>query len=139
MKSRVPQSMMKTFGYKKRKNRSMTFSLVGLAASAAAAFALKNGRSGMRKFLQTNDLKGGFKSAFNRRPTVANWTEFAREFASGINNFNGKYNANEKNHNHSSSRSESSELMNQLAMTASQPGKEQEVKELAEKFIKKNM
>lgn len=65
----------------------MTYSLFGIAASAAAAYALRNRMGGMRRFFQNTNIAGGMKSAF-QQASAANLAEFAKELSPGINSKN---------------------------------------------------
>lgn len=149
MRSNIPQNVMKTFGYKRKKNRSMTYSLAGIVASAAAAYMLRNRRGGIGQLFQNTNMKNNLQSAFNK-PMATGLTEFAKEFTSGLNNMNdrghsgnvqgfGKSNSQVNTTGASATSPVSNELITQIGATVNQPGNEQKVDELANKLIKTNL
>lgn len=130
MRSNIPQNLMKTFGYKRKRNRSMAYSLMGVAASAAAAFIFRNQMGGMRQLFQ----KSNMQTSFNK-PMAAGITEFAKEITSGLD-------AKSKTtgfHSTSSTNPESSQIINQIASTVKETSNGQQVDELTNKLIKHNL
>jgi hypothetical protein len=130
MRSNIPQNLMKTFGYKRKRNRSMTFSLMGVAASAVAAYLFRNRMGGMRQLFQNTNMQ----PAYNK-PLASGITEFAKEITSGLD-------AKSKTtgfHSTSSTNPESSQIINQIASTVKETGNGQQVDELTNKLIKHNL
>jgi hypothetical protein len=135
MRSNIPQNMMKTFGYKRKRNRSMTYSLMGVAVSAAAAYLFKNRMGGMRQLFQSTNMQNGFN-----RPVSAGLTEFAKEITSGLDRRkSGSHPGGSGFHATNSTSPESSQIINQIASTAKETGNGQQVDELANKLIKTNL
>lgn len=135
MRSNIPQNMMKTFGYKRKRNRSMTYSLMGVAVSAAAAYLFKNRMGGMRQLFQNNNSQAGFN-----RPISPGLTEFAKEITSGMETKkNGSSAGGSGFHSTTSTSPESSQIINQIASTVKETGNGQGIDELANKLIKNNL
>jgi gas vesicle protein len=133
MRSDIPQNMMKMFGYKRKRNRSMTFSVMGVVASAAAAFMFRNRMgNGMRQLFQ----KSNTGTAFNK-PVTAGITEFAKEITSGL-DIN-KTNKTTGFHSTTSTNPESSQMISQIASAAKESGNSQQVDQLANQLIKRNL
>jgi len=133
MRSNLSQNMMKMFGYRPKRNRSMTFSIMGVVASAAAAFIFRNRMgNGMRQLFQNTNTS----SAFNK-PVAAGITEFAKEITSGLDT--NKTNKTTGFHSTSSTNPESSQMINQIASAAKETGNSQQVDHLANQLIKRNL
>jgi len=133
MRSNLSQNMMKMFGYRPKRNRSMTFSIMGVVASAAAAFIFRNRMgNGMRQLFQNTNTS----SAFNK-PVAAGITEFAKEITSGLDT--NKTNKSTGFHSTSSTNPESSQMINQIASAAKETGNSQQVDHLANQLIKRNL
>ncbi|MGV2938774.1 hypothetical protein AB5I83_04225 [Mesobacillus sp. LC4] len=133
MKSNIPQNMMKMFGYKRKRNRSMTYSIIGVVASAAAAFIVRNRNgNGMRQLFQNSNAA----STFNK-PMAAGITEFAKEITSGLDT--NKTKSTTGFHSSTSTNPESSQMINQIASAAKEPGNSQQVDQLANQLIKRNL
>lgn len=133
MKSNISQNMMKMFGYRRKRNRSMTYSIMGVVASAAAAFLFRNRMGdGMRHLFQ-NSSTG---TAFNK-PMAAGITEFAKEITSGLDMNKTEHSTGF--HSTSSTNPESSQMINQIATAAKEPGNSQQVENLANQLIKRNL
>lgn len=133
MRSDIPQNMMKMFGYKRKRNRSMTFSVMGVVASAAAAFMFRNRMgNGMRQLFQ----KSNTGTAFNK-PVTAGITEFAKEITSSL-DIN-KTNKTTGFHSTTSTNPESSQMISQIASAAKESGNSQQVDQLANQLIKRNL
>lgn len=133
MNSNIPQNLMKMFGYKRKKSRSMTYSVMGVVASAAAAFAFRNRMgNGMRQLFQNTNAS----SAFNK-PVAAGITEFAKEITSGLDM--NKTNKTTGFHSTTSTNPESSQMINQIASAAKETGNNQQVDHLANQLIKRNL
>ncbi|RSD25529.1 hypothetical protein [Mesobacillus subterraneus] len=110
----------------------MTYSLMGVAASAAAAYLLRNRMGGMRQLFQNSNMGATFN-----KPMAAGITEFAKEITSGL-----TPNATHQqagNHATNSTNPESSQIINQIASAAKQSGEGQQVDQLANQLIKKNL
>jgi len=134
MRSNIPQNMMKTFGYKRKRNRSMAYSLMGVAVSAAAAYLFKNRMGGMGQLFQNTNMQKGFN-----RPVSAGLTEFAKEITSGLDGKNGSHPGGTGFQATNSTSPESSQIINQIASTAKETGNGQQLDELANKLIKTNL
>lgn len=134
MRSNIPQNMMKTFGYKRKRNRSMAYSLMGVAVSAAAAYLFKNRMGGMGQLFQNTNMQKGFN-----RPVSAGLTEFAKEITSGMDAKNGSHPGGTGFQATNSTSPESSQIINQIASTAKETGNGQQLDELANKLIKTNL
>jgi hypothetical protein len=132
MNSNIPQNLMKMFGYKRKKSRSMTYSIMGVVASAAAAFAFRNRMGGMRQLFQNTSTGNSLNRAIS--PGL---TEFAKEITSGMTD--SKTNTNSGYHASSSTNPESSQLISQIASAAKQEGNSQQVDQAAEQLIKRNL
>ncbi|MCM3573984.1 MULTISPECIES: hypothetical protein [Mesobacillus] len=133
MRSNIPQNMMKMFGYRPKRNRSMTYSIMGVVASAAAAFIFRNQMgNGMRQLFQNTNAS----SAFNK-PVAAGITEFAKEITSGLDM--NKTNKTTGFHSTTSTNPESSQMINQIASAAKETGNSQQVDHLANQLIKRNL
>lgn len=133
MRSNIPQNMMKMFGYRPKRNRSMTYSIMGVVASAAAAFIFRNQMgNGMRQLFQNTNAS----SAFNK-PVAAGITEFAKEITSGLDM--NKTNQTTGFHSTTSTNPESSQMINQIASAAKETGNSQQVDHLANQLIKRNL
>ncbi|WP_052442150.1 hypothetical protein [Mesobacillus selenatarsenatis] len=133
MRTNIPQNMMKMFGYRRKRNRSMTYSIVGVVASAAAAFLFRNRMGdGMRQLFQNSNAG----TAFNK-PVAAGLTEFAKEITSGLNT--GKSSPSNGFHSTTSTNPESSQMINQIASAAKETGNSQQVDHLANQLIKRNL
>jgi hypothetical protein len=138
MRSNIPQNMMKTFGYKRKRKRSMTYSLMGVAASAAAAYLFRNQMGGMRQLFQNSNLQSAYQKP------AAGITEFAKELTSGITQMNndpqGQVNTQKSGfHATSSTNPESSQIISQIASTVKQTGNGQQADQLASKLIQANV
>ncbi|MBT2681055.1 hypothetical protein J7E38_18860 [Bacillus sp. ISL-35] len=132
MKSNIPQNLMKMFGYKRKKSRSMTFSIMGVVASAAAAFAFRNRMGdGMKQLFQNTSTGNSFN-----RPVSAGLTEFAKEITSGMTD---SQTTNTNSGYHAATNPESSQLISQIASAAKQEGNSQQVDQMAEQLIKRNL
>lgn len=133
MKSNMPQNLMRMFGYRRRKSRSMTYSMMGVLASAAAAFVFRNRMgNGMRQLFQNTNAR----TAFNK-PMAAGITEFAKEITSGMNS---KSNNPPSGYRSTSSNNpESSQMISQIASTAKEEGNSQQVNQLTNQLIKRNL
>ena len=117
----------------------MAFSLMGIAASAAAAYLLRNKRNGSGQLFQNTDMKNGFQSNFNK-PLASGLTEFAKEFTAGLNNMNeGSPKRSSNTTAASATNPESNELITQIGAMAKQEGNEQKADELANQQINKNL
>lgn len=152
MKSNMPQNMMKTFGIRKTKKRSMTLSLMGLVASAAAAYAFSNKKGRAGSFFQSKDISNGLKSAFPT-PLAAGMTEFAKEFASEMSGMTKpertaptseitsqrKPDSNLITSSASATSPESNELINQIGSVAKTTGDDHQLDGLATKLIQSNL
>lgn len=113
----------------------MTYSLMGVAMSAAAAYLFKNRMGGMRQLFQNTNKQSGFN-----RPITAGLTEFAKEITSGMDNkMKGSTSGGSGFHSTSSTSPESSQIINQMASTVKQTGNGQQIDELANKLIKSNL
>ncbi|WP_079509266.1 hypothetical protein [Mesobacillus jeotgali] len=134
MKSNIPQNLMNMFGYKRKKSRSMTYSILGMVASAAAAFAFRNRMGdGMRQLFQ-NSNSGNMLN----RPISSGLTEFAEEVTSGM--MEGKTaNHSTGYHSTSSTSPESSQIINQIASAVKQEGDSQQVNQMTDRLIKQNL
>jgi gas vesicle protein len=133
MKSNVPQNMMKMFGYRRKRNRSMTYSIMGVVASAAAALIFRNRMGdGMRQLFQNSNAG----AAFNK-PMAGGITEFAKEITSGLDS--NKANSTTGFHSTTSTNPESSQMINQIASAAKETGNSQQVDQLANQLIKRNL
>lgn len=133
MRSNIPQNMMKMFGYRRKRNRSMTYSVMGVVASAAAAFVFRNRMgNGMRQLFQ-NSNRG---TAFNK-PMAAGITEFAKEITSGLDT--NKTNKTTGFNSTSSTNPENSQMINQIATVAKETGNSQQVDNLANQLVKRNL
>lgn len=133
MKSNVPQNLMKTFGYRRKSNRSMRYSLMGVAVSAAAAYLFRNRMGGMRQLFQNTNMDTGIN-----RQVSAGLTEFARELTGGMNNQASSTNGTGY-HSTTSTNPESSEIISQIASTVNETGNDQQMDQLANKLIQKNV
>jgi hypothetical protein len=137
MRSNLPQNIMRTFGYRRKRNRNMGYSLMGVAVSAAAAYLFRNRMGGMRQLFQNSNMSTGYN-----RPVTAGLTEFARELTDGM---NGKSHNSEGStggsgyHSASSTNPESSEIINQIASSVKETGNGQQADQLANKLIQKNL
>ena len=133
-KSNILQSLLKMFGYKRKKSRSMTFSVMGVVASAAAAFAFRNSMgNGMRQLFQ-NTSTGNSQN----QPISAGLTEFAKEITSGMTNSQ-KTNNTSVDHAQNATDPESSNMINQIAAAAKQEGNWQKVDQMTAQLIKRNL
>ncbi|WP_226641955.1 hypothetical protein [Mesobacillus subterraneus] len=133
MKSNIPQNMMKMFGYKRKRNRSMTYSIMGVVASAAAAFIFRNRNgNGMRQLFPNSNAGPTFN-----KPMAAGITEFAKEITSGLDT--NKTKSTTGFHSTTSTNPESSQMINQIASAAKEPGNSQQVEQLANQLIKRNL
>jgi hypothetical protein len=133
MRSNLPQNMMKMFGYRRKRNRSMTYSIMGVVASAAAAFIFRNRMGdGMRQLFQNTNAS----TAFNK-PVAAGLTEFAKEITSGLDT--NKTNKTTGFQSTTSTNPESSQMINQIATAAKETGNSQQVDNLANQLIKRNL
>ncbi|CAM4023989.1 hypothetical protein [Mesobacillus thioparans] len=132
MKSNISQNLMKMFGYKRKKSRSMTYSIMGVVASAAAAYAFRN-RDGMRQLFQNTSTGNSFN-----RPVSAGLTEFAKEITSGMADTQST-NKSSGYHATSSTNPESSQLISQIASAAKQEGNSGQVDQMTDKLIKRNI
>lgn len=133
MKSNIPQNMMKMFGYRRKKNRSMTYSIMGVVASAAAAYIFRNRMGdGMRQLFQNSNAG----TALNK-PMASGITEFAKEITSGLDS--NKTNHTTGFHSTTSTNPESSQMINQIASAAKETGNSQQVENLANQLIKRNL
>jgi hypothetical protein len=134
MNSNIPQNLMKMFGYKRKKSRSMTYSIMGVVASAAAAFAFRNRMGdGMRQLFQNTSTGNSPNRAIS--PGL---TEFAKEITSGMTDSQ-TTTTNSGYHASSSTNPESSQLISQIASAAKQEGNSQQVDQAAEQLIKRNL
>ncbi len=125
---------MKMFGYKRKKSRSMTYSIMGVVASAAAAYAFRNRKGdGMRQLFQNTSTGNSFN-----RPVSAGLTEFAKEITSGMADTQST-NKSSGYHATSSTNPESSQLISQIASAAKQEGNSQQVDQMTDKLIKRNI
>lgn len=125
--------MMRMFGYKRKRNRSMTYSVMGVAASAAAAYMFRNRMGNGMKQLFQNTNRG---TKFNK-PMASGITEFAKEITSGL----GSKNTNNNNqgiHSTSSTNPENSQIISQIASATKETGNSQQVEQLTEQLIKRN-
>ncbi|MBT2661142.1 hypothetical protein [Bacillus sp. ISL-45] len=133
MRSNIPQNMMKMFGNRRKRNRSMTYSIMGVVASAAAAYLFRNRMGdGMRQLFQNSNAG----TAFNK-PMAAGITEFAKEFTSGLDT--NKANKTTGFQSATSTNPESSQMINQIASAAQEAGNSQQVDHLANQLIKRNL
>ncbi|MBS8264366.1 hypothetical protein DYI25_07955 [Mesobacillus boroniphilus] len=133
MRSNIPQNMMKMFGYRRKRNRSMTYSIMGVVASAAAAFMFRNRMGdGMRQLFQNSNAG----TAFNK-PVAAGITEFAKEITSGLDT--NKTNKTTGIQSTTSTNPESNQMINQIASAAKETGNSQQVDNLANQLIKRNL
>lgn len=124
---------MKMFGYRRKRNRSMTYSIMGVVASAAAAFMFRNRMGdGMRQLFQSSNAG----TAFNK-PVAAGITEFAKEITSGLDT--NKTNKTTGIHSTTSTNPESNQMINQIASAAKETGNSQQVDNLANQLIKRNL
>lgn len=136
MKSDLPQNMLKTIGVKRKRRRSMTYSLMGVAASAAAAYLFKNRTDVMKQFNQASHLHQPY-----HRPS-ASLTEFAKEITSGITHNRKNVSVNTQSsgfHAASSTDPESSQMISQIASAVQHTGNGQEMDQLASKLIQTNV
>jgi hypothetical protein len=133
MRSNIPQNMMNMFGNRRKRNRSMTYSIMGVVASAAAAFIFRNRMGdGMRQLFQNSNAG----TAFNK-PVAAGITEFAKEITSGLDT--NKTNKTTDFHSTTSTNPESTQMINQIASAAKETGNSQQVDNLANQLIKRNL
>lgn len=133
MKSNVPQNLMKTFGYRRKRNRSMSYSLMGVAVSAAAAYLFRNRMGGMRQLFQNSNMDSGFN-----RPVSPALTEFAKELTGGMKN-EASTNNGTGYHSASSTNPETSQIISQIASTVKETGNDEQLDQLANKLIQKNV
>ena len=152
MKSNMSQNLMKTFGVRKTKKRSMTFSLMGLVASAAAAYAFRNNKGKKGSFFQNTHISKRMQTVF-QRPLAAGVTEFAKEFSSEMSGMMKSARTSPTNEitrhiksdstlstsSASATNPESKELITQIGMTAKMTGNDHQLDELATKLIESNL
>lgn len=130
MKSNIPQNMMKMFGYKRKRNRSMTYSIVGVAVSAAAAFLFRNRMGdGMRQLFQNSNAGTSLN-----KPMASGITEFAKEITSGMDTTK-----TTGFHSTTTTNPESSQMISQIASVAKDTGNSQQLDNLANQLIKRNL
>lgn len=110
----------------------MTYSLIGLAASAAAAYALRNKSGKMMRAFQHQNMN-------IHQPVAAGLTEFAKEFVTGMNGMKPHAEKNSHPVPASATSSYSNELISQIGSTAKASGNEQKLEELTEKLIDSNL
>ncbi|WLR56899.1 hypothetical protein LC048_08545 [Mesobacillus subterraneus] len=133
MKSNIPQKMMKMFGYKRKKNRSITYSVMGVVASAATAYIFRNRMGdGMKQLFQSSNAGKPFNN-----PVAAGITEFAKEITAGLDT--NKTYSTTGFHSTTSTNPESSQMINQIASAAKETGNSQQVDHLSNQLIKRNL
>lgn len=111
----------------------MTYSIVGVAASAAAAFLFRNRMGdGMRQLFQNSNAGTSFN-----KPMASGITEFAKEITSGMDTT--KTNKTTGFHSTTSTNPESSQMISQIASVAKDTGNSQQLDNLANQLIKRNL
>lgn len=110
----------------------MAYSLMGVVASAAAAYVFRNRMGGMRQLFQNSNTQ----TAFNK-PMAAGITEFAKEITSGLSDGASKNGSGL--HSTSSTNPGSGQIISQIASAAKSTSNPQQVDELANKLIKTNL